>query len=77
MSSPKKQLLNLEDVDLAGVFQRLSPVAEPHSHHLPVVVQLSCNLRNLLPRGQGILLKVRVQNFDCLRREAGAAFAFF
>lgn len=33
-----RSLLNLEDIDLARVFQRLSPVAEPNSHNLPVIV---------------------------------------
>ena len=69
-------LLHLEDVNLAGVFQRLSPVAEPHPHHLAVVVELPCDLRDLLARGQGVLLKVSVEDLDGLRREAGAPLAF-
>ena len=69
-------LLHLEDVYLAGVFQRLSPVAEPHPHHLAVVVELPCDLRDLLARGQGVLLKVCVEDLDGLRREAGAPLAF-
>lgn len=70
-------LLNLEDVDLTGVFQRLSPVAEPHSHNLPVIVQLSGDFRDLLARGQRVLLKVGVEHLYRLRCEAGAPLAFF
>lgn len=33
-----RSLLNLEDVDFARVFQRLSPVAEPNAHNLSVIV---------------------------------------
>lgn len=74
---PRNQsLLSLEDVDFAGVFQRLSPVAEPHSHHFPVIVQLSCNFCNLLACGQCILLKVGVKNFYCLRCETRTSLAF-
>lgn len=70
-------LLNLEDIDLARVFQRLPPVAEPDSDHLSVIVQLSCNLRDLLARRQCILLKVRVEDFYGLWRETGASLALF
>lgn len=70
-------LLDLEDIDLACVFQRLSPVAEPHSYNLSVIVQLSGNFCNLLAGRQCILLKVGVKNFYRLRREAGTPLAFF
>lgn len=70
-------LRNLEDIDFARVFQCLPSVAEPDSHHLSVIVQLSCNFCNLLARWQCILLKVRVENFYGLWCETGAAFAFF
>lgn len=73
----RRSPLNLEDVDFAGVFQRLPPVAEPHSNDLPVVVQFSGNLCDLLARGQSVLLKVGVQHLDGLRREAGAPLALF
>lgn len=76
-SSQNPLLLNLEDVDLARVFQRLPPVAEPNSDHLSVIVQLSCDLRNLLARWQRVLLKVRVEDLNGLRREAGAPLALF
>lgn len=75
---PRNQsLLSLEDVDFAGVFQRLSPVAEPHSHHFPVIVQLSCNFCNLLACGQCILLEVGVKNLYCLGCETRTSLAFF
>lgn len=76
-SAAMRSLLNLEDVDLARVFQCLSPVAEPHSHHLSVIVQLSRDLGNLLARRQGVLLEVGVEDFYRLRREARAPLAFF
>lgn len=72
-----RSMLNLEDVDLAGVFQRLPSVAEPHSHNLSVVVQFSGDLCDLLACGQSVLLKVGVQHVDGLRREAGAPLALF
>lgn len=75
--SRNQSLLSLEDVDFAGVFQRLSPVAEPHSHHFPVIVQLSCNFCNLLACGQCILLKVGVKNLYCLRCETRTSLPFF
>lgn len=76
--SPRpKSLLNLEDVDLACVFQRLSPVAEPYSHNLSVIVQLSGDFSNLLTRGQRVLLKVGVEHLYRLRCETGASLAFF
>lgn len=70
-------LLRLEHVDFARVFQRLSPVAEPHSNHFPVIVQLSGNFCNFLACGQSVLLEVGVQNLNRLRGEAGAPLAFF
>lgn len=69
--------LSLEDINFARVFQRLSPVAEPHSHNLPVVVKLSCNFCNLLARWQRVLLKVGVKDFYRLRRETRASLPFF
>lgn len=72
-----RSLLNLEDIDLARVFQSLSPVAEPHSHNLSIIVQLSCYFCNLLACWQGILLKVGVKNFYCLRCETCTSLAFF
>lgn len=72
-----RSLLSLEDVDFARVFQRLSPVAEPHSHNLSVIVQLSRNFCNLLACWQRVLLKVGVKNFYCLWCETGASLAFF
>lgn len=68
-------LLNLEDINLARVFQRLPPVAEPNSHHLSVVFQLSCNFCDLLARWKCVLLKVRVEDLYGLWRETGASFA--
>lgn len=76
-SSTLSPLLNLEGVDLARVFQRLSPVAEPHSHDFPVIVQLPCYLSNLLTRGQGVFLKVGVENLYGLWRETCAPLPFF
>lgn len=70
-------LLRLEHVDFACVFQRLSPVAEPHSNHFPVIVQLSGNLCDFLACGQSVLLEVGVQDFYRLRCETGAPLAFF
>lgn len=69
--------LNLEDVDLACVLQCLSSVAEPHPHNLSVIVEFSCDLRDLLACGQSVLLKVGVKDFNRLRRETSASFAFF
>lgn len=68
--------LNLKHIDLAGVLQCLPPVAEPYADNLTVVVELLSDFRNLLSRGQGILLKVGVEHFDSLRGEAGATLAF-
>lgn len=68
-------LLHLKHVDLAGVLQRLPSVAEPHAHHLAVVVELLGDLRDLLASGQRILLKVGVEHLYGLRREAGASLA--
>ncbi len=70
-------LLNLEDVDFACVFQRLSPIAEPYSHDLSVIVQLSCNFCDLLACWQCVLLKVGVENFYRLRCETRSSLAFF
>lgn len=71
-----RELLNLEDVDFACVFQSLSPVAEPYSHDLSVIVQLSCDFCNLLACWQRVLLKVGVENFYRLRCETSASLAF-
>lgn len=68
-------LLHLKDIDLAGVLQGLPAVAEPDAHHLAVVVELLGDLRDLLARGQRVLLKVGVEHLDGLRREAGAPLA--
>lgn len=70
-------LLRLEHVDFAGVFQRLSPVAEPHSNHLSVIVQLPGNFCDFLSRGQSVLLEVGVQHFYGLWGKTGAPLAFF
>lgn len=68
-------LLGLKHVDLASVFQSLSAVTKPDPNHLSVVIQLLSHLCNLLASGQGVFLKVSVEDIDGLRREAGSPLA--
>lgn len=69
-------LRDLKDIQLAGVLERLAPIAEPDAHDLPVVVELLSNLGDLLACGQRVLLEVGIQSLYGLGGEGGAAFAF-
>lgn len=67
-------LLGLKHVDLACIFQSLSTVTKPDPNHLSVVIQLLCDLCNLLASRKGVFLKVSVEDLDGLRREARSPF---
>lgn len=69
-------LRDLKDVQLAGVLERLAPIAEPDPHNLPVIVELLSNLSDFLSGGQWVLLEVGIESLYGLGGEGGAAFAF-
>lgn len=69
-------LRDLKDIQLAGVLERLTPVAEPDPHDLPVIVELLSNLGDLLACGQRVLLEVGVKSLYGLGGKGGAALAF-
>lgn len=70
-------LRDLKDIQLAGVLERLSPIAEPDPHHLSVIVELLSNLGDLLARRQWVFFKIGIKSLDSLWCEGGAALAFF
>lgn len=60
-----------------SVFQRLPLIAEPHPHHLAIIVQFLGDLRHLLTGRVSVLLEVAVEDFQGLRRERGPPLALF